>query len=213
MTPSARTRREQQVNGRRRLSRQELAPEAREAIFNATIAVIKDFGYAGATIARITETAGIAQGTFYLYFQSRDELLDQLLPHAGLEMIRFIGSRVTGAKDVWDAEERGFRAFFEYAQSKPGIYRVVNEAEVAAPKAFKKHFHVLIKHYVDSLARGVATGEISRFDRSELETIAYVLMSARGYLYLRYLKDSRKPKAMPENIVQSYMKLVRGGLT
>ncbi len=103
-------------------------------------------------------------------------------------------------------------AFFEYAQLRPGFYRVVNEAEVAAPQAFKKHFRVLIKHYVDSLARGVDAGQIRRFDKTELETIAYVLMSARGYLYLRYLKDSKNKKSMPENIVKTYMKLVRGGL-
>jgi len=51
-------------------------PEARDAIFAAAASVIGEHGYVGATIKRITEQAGIAQGTFYLYFDSRQALFE-----------------------------------------------------------------------------------------------------------------------------------------
>jgi len=197
---------------RKRLTLVELAPEARGAIFRAAVTVIGEHGYRDASIARITAVAGIAHGTFYLYFKSRQALFDELLPYVGHELVMFIRDRVTGAKDIFDVEERGFRAIFEYMGDNPGFFRVINEAELEAPTAFKKHFELLIQHYIESLERGVIDGQIKMFDRSELEAVAYVFMSARNYLYLRYAKNSNGSKALPEDVVQTYLKLVRHGL-
>lgn len=52
------------------------SPEQRRAdLLEASIEVFKEKGIAGATVADITEAAGVAKGTFYLYFQSREHLL------------------------------------------------------------------------------------------------------------------------------------------
>ncbi|MGJ7531396.1 TetR/AcrR family transcriptional regulator [Variovorax sp. GB1P17] len=197
---------------RRRLSREERTPEAREAIFAAAAKVVGEVGYADASITRITEAAGIAQGTFYLYFSSRQSLLDELLPHVGADMLVFIRERVTGASDVFEMEERGFRAFFEYLKANPGFFRVLNEAEAAAPQAHARHFKLLAAHYVDALKRGLATGDIRQFRKDELETLAYMFMAARSYLYLRYVKNHATVRMIPEKVIATYMKLVRGGL-
>lgn len=197
---------------RKRLSRTELSPEARRAIFEAAAAVVGEHGYADATIRRITEAAGIAQGTFYLYFESRQALFDGLLPHVGERMLRFIGERTRGAKDVFDMEERGFRAFFEYLTRNPGFFRILNEAEVAAPRAFQQHFRLLSAHYVASLQRAVKAGEIASYAADEMETVAYMLMAARSYLYLRFVKERPGSTTLPEEAVRTYMKMVRHGL-
>lgn len=197
---------------RKRQSRDERFGEARETIFRAAAQVVGKQGYAAASINRITEAAGIAQGTFYLYFESRQALFDELLPHVGKEMLHFIRDRMTGAKDVLDVEEKGFRAVFEYLKENPGFFRILNEAEVAAPVAHKTHFKLLADHYIESLERALKSGGISRFDSSELETLAYVFMAARSYLYLRYVKGSTESTSLPEKVIQTYMKLLRGGL-
>ena len=59
--------------------------------------MIGKHGYVGATIKRITDEAGIAQGTFYLYFESRQALFDTLLPRIGSDMLQFIRDRIQGA--------------------------------------------------------------------------------------------------------------------
>lgn len=52
------------------------SPEQRRAdLLEASIEVFKEKGIAGATVADITEAAGVAKGTFYLYFESREHLL------------------------------------------------------------------------------------------------------------------------------------------
>jgi AcrR family transcriptional regulator len=197
---------------KRRRSREELTPEARDSILAAAAKVVGEHGYTEASIARITKAAGIAQGTFYLYFTSRQELFDQLLPHTGTDMLVFIRTRIAGAADVYEMEERGFRAFFDYLKEHPGFIRVLNEAESAAPAAHAAHFQLLADHYRAALARGLSAGQICNLGPDEMETIAYMLMAARSYLHLRYIKSRKDTEDLPEPVVQTYMKVVRNGL-
>lgn len=194
-----------------RARRKERAEEVRNRILASASTVVGRHGYTDASIGRITEQAGIAQGTFYLYFESRQVLFDVLLPHVGADMLRYIGEQVQGAESFLEVEERGFRAFFSYLQTNPGFVRVLNEAEVAAPVAHTVHMKMLTEHYVHSLERSVANGQIKNFQGRELEALAYIFQSARSYLYLRYVKGSEAP-TLPEWVVDTYMKLVADGL-
>jgi AcrR family transcriptional regulator len=197
---------------RKRLTREQRAVDARAQIFAAAAEVVGKHGYTDASIGRITEAAGIAQGTFYLYFESRQALFDELLPHVGEDMFQFIGKRVVGARDVYELEERGLRAFFEYLENNPGFFRILNEAEVAAPKAHQRHFKQTADHFVASLQRSHRSGQIKEFDHDDLETVVYVFMAARSYLYLRYVKGRESGARIPEKVISAYMRLVRGGL-
>lgn len=195
----------------RRSTRQERAENLKKKIFEAAAKVVGVYGYADASIGRITDEAGIAQGTFYLYFESRQALFDVLLPHVGEDMVLFIGKKVKGSKTFLEVEERGFRAFFEYLRLNPGFFRVLNEAEVAAPIAHAAHMKLLSDRYVKSLSRSVEKGEIKNFTTEELETLAYLFQAARSYLYLCHIKG-KKRKKLPDAVVETYMKIVRNGL-
>lgn len=200
------------VRPRKRLTRAERSADVREAIFEAASKVVGEYGYANASISKITELAGFAQGTFYLYFESRQELFDELLPHVGADMLKYIRPRVAGAKNIYEMEERGIRAFFNYLNKNPGFIRVLNEAETAAPAAHKKHYQVLATKYVTALERAARAGEIKNFDKKELETIAYMMMASRSYLYMRYFKGKEQTKSQSEKVIEAYMKVVKSGL-
>lgn len=174
--------------------------------------VVGQYGYADATIARVTKVAGIAQGTFYLYFESRQALFDELLPHCGQQMLEFIRKRVAGATDIFEKEERGFRAFFEYMEINPAFFRILTEAAGAAPEAHARHFALVTGPYVHTLQRALAAGEIRNFDAGELEAVAYMLMAMREYLYLGHLKNGGGDRSVLEETVRVYMKFVQGGL-
>ncbi|WP_159915668.1 TetR/AcrR family transcriptional regulator [Pantoea sp. 18069] len=195
----------------RRSTRQERAESLRLKILAAAAKVVGEHGYAEASIGRITESADIAQGTFYLYFESRQALFDVLLPHVGLDMVHFIGRKVKGAGSFYAVEEQGFRAFFEYLRLNPGFFRVLNEAEVAAPVAHAAHMKLLAERHVKSLQRSIDQGDIRNFEPQELETLAYLLQAARSYLYLCHIKG-KSLKKLPDWVVQTYMKVVRGGV-
>src|SRR5271154_7633877 len=80
-------------NTKPKLSRAERNDEVKKRLFDAAAKVVGRLGYAESSVSRITELAEVAQGTFYNHFENRQELLDQLLPTIGLQMIDYIAER------------------------------------------------------------------------------------------------------------------------
>lgn len=197
---------------RRRKSRKELEPEAKELILNAAAVVVGEHGYAKASTKRIATQASISEGLIYLYFDSRQSIFDQLLPHAGSAMLKFIGKRVAGSSDFFDMEERAFRAFFEYSIKNKGFFRILNEAEISAPIAHEKHFGILVDGYRSSIERGMRQGAIRELSHNDIEVIIYMLMGARTYLHLRFMANPGSNQGIPEHVVTTYMRIVRCAL-
>ncbi|WGR93159.1 TetR/AcrR family transcriptional regulator [Bradyrhizobium sp. ISRA443] len=194
-----------------KLNRVERNAWTKQKIFDAATKVVGKYGYAEASVARITEAAGVAQGTFYNHFENRQELLDQLLPKIGLDMVRFIRAR-TGTADAARQEIERFGAFFDFIREVPEFLRILNEAEFFAPIGYQKHFDNISSAYVRILQRARAAGATNTFSDEEFEAIVQVLMGARGYLSRRYSYSERGVTAVPDYVISAYQKLVTRGL-
>lgn len=115
-----------------KLTRAEKADMIRNDLFHAAAEVVGEHGYLNAMILMITQKARVANGTFYNYFESRQDLFDQLLPGLGREMLQFIAERSATGADEFEREVQRFAAFFDYLDKYPEFYRILYEAEVFA---------------------------------------------------------------------------------
>lgn len=194
-----------------RKTREQKSEEVRDALFQAAAETVGEYGYMDTSITRITQRARVAQGTFYNYFESRQHIFDELLPVLGTKMIVHIRQEVRGATTFIEREERSFRAFFNFLKRMPYFLRILNEAEIFAPRAYKAHFKNIVDGYSRFLRKAVLSGEIVLDNDEEIDATVYFLMSARGYLAMRYLRPDGKID-VPEEAVRSYMRLISGGL-
>ncbi len=194
-----------------KLNRVERNAWTKQKIFDAATKIVGKYGYAEASVARITEAAGVAQGTFYNHFENRQELLDQLLPKIGLDMVRFIRER-TGSADAARQEIERFSAFFDFILEVPEFLRILNEAEFFAPIGYQKHFDNISSAYVRILRRARTAGTIIDFSDEEFEAIVQVLMGARCYLSRRYSYSEQGVTAVPDHVISAYRKLITRGL-
>jgi AcrR family transcriptional regulator len=192
--------------------RQENAEAKYSALLHAAARVVGEHGYMGASISRITAEANVAQGTFYSYFENRQDLFDQLLPKMGVEMLEFIKARTRGVDDTIERERKGFLAFFDFIVQNPDFLRVLNEAEQLAPAGHKAHFDIVSQNYLAALMRDWDHGQYPGFDAAELEVIVYILLAARSYLALRYARDGEKIVPIPGWVTDAYIKFVMYGL-
>ncbi|HYG25489.1 MAG TPA: TetR/AcrR family transcriptional regulator [Caulobacteraceae bacterium] len=198
--------------GRQKLSRRERNEEVRRSLFKAAGDIVGERGYEEASISRITERAGVALGTFYNHFASRQELLDQLLPTIGEEMIEFIRQRTLDVRPERERELARFRAFFEFLVENPGFLRILNEAEFSAPDAYRQHIENVSLPYHRILRRARAAGEIRSFTDAELEAVVHILIGARSYLSQRYSYAKDGARLPDEAMFDAYAKLLIGGL-
>ncbi len=75
-------------------TRRRAAPEARRAeLLDAAEGALREVGLDAVTVADITRRAGVAKGTFYLYFRSKDGMIDALVQ-------RMVEARVEDAELV-----------------------------------------------------------------------------------------------------------------
>lgn len=75
----------------------------RERILDAAVVEIARRGFGTTTVAQIARRAGVADGTIYLYFKNKDELLQELFARA---MGRFIAEGRARLADLEGAEAR-----------------------------------------------------------------------------------------------------------
>src|SRR5438309_9020158 len=68
--------------GTKRATGVEAASDKREAILRSAIKVFAGNGYFNSKVADIAAEAGIADGTVYLYFKSKDEILHSIFDRA-----------------------------------------------------------------------------------------------------------------------------------
>jgi len=147
--------------------------DTRDSLLRAAEAVIGEVGFAAASIADNTRRAGIAQGTFYIYFQSKDEVFRELVIEMGKLTRAFLAEAVAGAPDRLTTERRGLRAFLAFVAQRPTLYNIVMEARFVAPDAYRAYYTTFARGYAQNLAAAAREGEIRPGDA---ETRAWALM-------------------------------------
>lgn len=196
----------------RKLTRAERSIATKDRLLRSAAKVVGENGYANAIVLRITTEANVAQGTFYNYFDSQQDLFDELLPAIGAELLGFIRAKTGGIKDPIERERQGFLAFFEFLKSRPEFYRILYEAEVFAPEAYQRHMSIISASYTRMLERAFDRGLLTLKSKAEIEPIAFALMATRQYLCMQYARRNGKMTELPEWVVDAYMTMVSQGV-
>ena len=200
------------IGQRPKLRRNEKHVVTRRRLFAAAIKVVGKYGYAGASVARITEEAGVAQGTFYLHFENRQTLLDQLLPVVGEAVSQAIRERDDSALSESEREVERCRAFFDLLKEVPEYFRIQNEAELFAPEGYRKHTATVVATYVKALRRGLDPRDPDTYTDDELEVLVHIILGARACIGKRYA-SANSGEPVPDYVFSAYAKLMRRGLS
>lgn len=171
----------------------------RQRLLEASEEVFAQLGYHDASIVKITETAGVAQGTFYVYFESKQEIFDELVEDLNRRVRVAMTEAATRGRTRVEAERLGFRAFFAFTAAHPALYRVIRQAEFVSPRALQRHYERIAEGYVEGLRRAIDDGEIVEQDP---EVAAWALMGVGELLGMRWILwgDPDDPNAPPGEV-------------
>jgi AcrR family transcriptional regulator len=163
----------------------------RQKILDAAEREIGARGFSDASIATITAEAAVAQGTFYLYFRSKEEVLRELVLRMGRRLRHHLTRATMDAPDRLQAERLGIRAFLQFVRDNPNLYRVVAESQFVDPAIHRAYYEEFAAGYRAGLEEAEARGEISAGDA---EVRAWALMGVTDMVGRRYsLYDQRGP--------------------
>jgi len=149
-------------------------------------AAAEEFGEKGfheASISQITQRAGVAIGSFYTYFDSKEEVFTALVRDFSAQVRDFVAPRISAQSNQIEAEREGQQAFLEFARLHKEIYRIVDEAEFVDPAIYREHYTSTATRIAARLDAAYARGEISE---GSSEIRAWALMGMNVFLGLRF---------------------------
>lgn len=166
--------------------------------------------YHNTTVADIATRAGLATGSVYRYFESKRDIL--------VAVVRAINEDVRHAmRDAieetdgsqGEVERAGFDAFFDLMSKRPGVYRVVREAEFVAPEVFREYYERLARGYVRGVQKAQVRGEVDI--EVDPEVVAFLYMGAGYFLGMRWAEWTGGG-LVPEDVRSDLYKLLRRAL-
>jgi len=188
-----------QLSGNDKTPKTARGKKTRDKLLQAAEIEFGDKGFHSAAISGITYRAGVALGTFYTYYESKEEIFHDLVTYMSRRTRRWIGERVAGAPDRMAAERLGIEAYIEFARRHKGIYRIITEAEFVANDAYREHYESFASAYRENLKQAGESGDIREGD---YETWSWAIMGIAVFLGMKYTEwDDNVPAARVAEIV------------
>jgi AcrR family transcriptional regulator len=171
MTPAAKTPRTER--GRKTL----------RLLLDAAAAEFGDKGFHESSVVSITQRAGVALGSFYTYFDSKDSLFRALVQDMSAQVRNTIGPVISAETDRLEGERKGLAEFLSFVRQHKELYRIIDEAEFVDPASYRTHYENTVAGYVASLKNAADKGQL----RSDVEEVhAWAIVGMNVFLGLRY---------------------------
>lgn len=144
-------------------------------------------GFSESSIVGITQRAGVALGTFYTYFESKEALFQALVRDMSTQVRDAVGPVLANGTSRLDSERRALAAFLRFAREHRDIYRIIDESEFVDPAAYREHYETTATRIAARLRRARDEGEIdASFSDGDLDVVGWGMMGANVFLGLRY---------------------------
>jgi AcrR family transcriptional regulator len=153
------------------------------AILDAAAVEFGERGFHETGITHITQRAGVAMGTFYTYFDSKEDVFRALVRDFSDKVREGAKGALAAATGQIDAERRGLDWFLHFAREHKEIYRIIDQAEFVDPEVFRYHYESTVARIRKRLEDAAQRGEV-RADVGEVH--AWAIGGMNVFLGLRY---------------------------
>ena len=153
------------------------------AILDAAAAEFGERGFHDTGITQITQRAGVALGTFYTYFDSKEEVFRALVQDLSARVRETVGPQLQKGGSYFESERIGRQAFFEFVTQHKEIYRIIDEAEFVDPDDYREHYTSNADRIRARLEAAIGRDEARACDA---EICAWAIMGMNVFLGLRF---------------------------
>lgn len=130
-----------------------LPEEKRETIVNAAIDEFASYGLENASTNRIVKNSGIAKGSFYQYFEDKQDLFMYLLSVIEREKIEFFNGKPPPNKnmDTFQYFRWMVKTGMEFSTSHPRLTQAISRVMFGEGLYFGKHFSYIRERTIQGL--------------------------------------------------------------
>jgi TetR/AcrR family fatty acid metabolism transcriptional regulator len=133
--------------------------DKRERILDAAVRVLAKKGFHSTRVSEVAKAAGVADGTIYLYFKSKDELLVSLFEDRVERLLAFLQADLPRSGNASDKLRRIIELQLGLLEGERDLAEVLTVILRQSTKLMKKYAAPKFNAYLDSIARVVADGQ------------------------------------------------------
>src|SRR5580765_7010237 len=149
----------------------------RDAILRAAIDVFAERGFFNAQVADVARAAGVAAGTVYLYFKSKDDLLVSIFERSMRDGLSDSREAIAGLPDPPERLRRLARGHLARLGNDRNL-AIVFQVELRQSTKFMERFSsTLLRDYLGLIRQAIADGQREALFRTDLKpTVAAKMM-------------------------------------
>ena len=173
--------------------------DKREAILRAAICVFAHNGYFNAKVADIAREAGVADGTVYLYFKSKEEILHSIFDRTVDEAVAEAKKQLAAISDPREKLRQIARLHLERLGSDRDL-AVVFQVELRGSTKFMEEFSAAgFAEYLTLIRSTFEEGQRAGFFRADLNSkvLSKILFGALDEMATNWILSKRRYKLAP----------------
>jgi TetR/AcrR family fatty acid metabolism transcriptional regulator len=185
--------------------------DKRGRILDAAIKVFAERGFHTATVAEIAKAAGVADGTIYLYFKSKDDLLLRLFDEKMTDLLGEARAALSEEKTAPARLRRFIQLHLALVERNPELASVLIVELRQSAQFIKAADRAKLAAYVDLIAEIVRAGQESGqlSDGISPSTVKRAVFGALDELALGWLLSGRRT-SLKKTAVEVAEWMVRG---
>jgi TetR/AcrR family fatty acid metabolism transcriptional regulator len=173
--------------------------DKREAILRAAVKVFARKGFFNSKVADIAREAGIADGTVYLYFKSKDEILHSVFDRAMEEFISEGKREIANVENPAEKLRRIARLHLERLSADRDL-AIVFQVELRGSTKFMEEFSGGgFAEYLDVIRQTIADGQKQGVFRQDLKPVvcAKILYGALDEMVTNWILSKKSYPLAP----------------
>jgi TetR/AcrR family transcriptional regulator, fatty acid metabolism regulator protein len=173
--------------------------DKREAILRAATGVFAHNGYFNSKVADIAREAGVADGTVYLYFKSKEDILHSIFDRSVEEALDAAKNQVKGVSDPREKLRRIALLHLERLGADRDL-AVVFQVELRGSTKFMEQFSAAgFAEYLTLIRATFEEGQRAGLFRADLnaKVVAKILFGALDEMATNWILSKRRYKLAP----------------
>lgn len=131
----------------------------RARILKAAVKVFSRKGFYNAKVAEIAKNAGVADGTIYLYFKNKDEVLISIFEEEMENFISRARKEIAVANDCIEKLKIFIRTHLNFVKKNPQLAQVFQLELRQSNKFIKEYTGSKLKEYLDLIGAIISQGQ------------------------------------------------------
>ncbi len=144
-------------------------PDKRDRIVDAAVEIFADKGFRAARVSDIARRAGVADGTIYLYFKNKEDLLLVIFEEKMALLLALLQQRLAASTDPIERIRLYARHHFQAIEEHPALAQVLQVELRQSHRFLREYRPEMLWRYLDVFGELVREGQAAGQIRAEID--------------------------------------------